>query len=121
MVIIMEPSASEEQVQKVIETLVDVGYDVHRSTGVSHTVLGAVGSPRQVLEPSQLALIPGVREVVRISEPYQLVVRTFKPEDTVVDIAGVKVVALDRIAMAGPCSVESHEQMWFVSRAEARA
>src|SRR5260221_7635207 len=101
MVIIMEHSASEEQVQKVIETLVDVGYDVHRSTGVSHTVLGAVGSPRQVIDPSQLELIPGVREVVRISEPYKLVGRTFKREDTVVDIAGVKVGGLEGIAMAG--------------------
>jgi 3-deoxy-7-phosphoheptulonate synthase len=119
MVIIMEHSASEEQVQKVIETLVDVGYDVHRSTGVSHTVLGAVGSPRQVLDPSQLELIPGVREVVRISEPYKLVGRTFKREDTVVDIAGVKVGGLEVIAMAGPCSVESREQVGIVARAVA--
>ena len=121
MVIIMEHSASEEQVQKVIETLVDVGYDVHRSTGVSHTVLGAVGSPRQVLDPSQLELIPGVREVVRISEPYKLVGRTFKPEDTVVDIAGVKVGGPEVIAMAGPCSVESREQVGIVARAVAAA
>jgi 3-deoxy-7-phosphoheptulonate synthase len=119
MVIIMEHSASEEQVQKVIETLVDVGYDVHRSTGVSHTVLGAVGSPRQVLDPSQLELIPGVREVVRISEPYKLVGRTFKREDTVVDIAGVKVGGLEVIAMAGPCSVETREQVGIVARAVA--
>ena len=119
MVIIMEHSASEEQVQKVIETLVDVGYDVHRSTGVSHTVLGAVGSPRQVLDPSQLELIPGVREVVRISEPYKLVGRTFKREDTVVDIAGVKVGGPEVIAMAGPCSVESREQVGIVARAVA--
>src|SRR5712691_3863389 len=93
MVIIMEHSATEEQVQKVIETLVEVGYDVHRSTGVTHTVLGAVGVPRQPLDSSQLELIPGVREVVRISEPYKLVGRTFKSADTVVDIAGVKVGA----------------------------
>ena len=119
MVIIMEHSASEEQVQKVIETLVGVGYDVHRSTGVSHTVLGAVGSPRQVIDPSQLELIPGVREVVRISEPYKLVGRTFKREDTVVDIAGVKVGGLEVIAMAGPCSVESREQVGIVARAVA--
>jgi 3-deoxy-7-phosphoheptulonate synthase len=119
MVIIMEHSASEEQVQKVIETLVEVGYDVHRSTGVSHTVLGAVGSPRQVIDPSQLELIPGVREVVRISEPYKLVGRTFKGEDTVVDIAGVKVGGPEVIAMAGPCSVESREQVGIVAKAVA--
>jgi 3-deoxy-7-phosphoheptulonate synthase len=119
MVIIMEQTASEEQVQKIIERLVDVGYDVHRSTGVNHTVLGAVGVPRQPLEPSQLELLPGVREVVRISEPYKLVGRTFKREDTVVDIAGVKVGGPEVIAMAGPCSVESREQVGIVARAVA--
>ena len=119
MVIIMEHSATEEQVQKVIETLVEVGYDVHRSTGVTHTVLGAVGVPRQPLEPTALELIPGVREVVRISEPYKLVGRTFKSADTVVDIAGVKVGASEVIAMAGPCSVESHEQVGIVARTVA--
>ncbi len=119
MVIIMEHSATEEQVQKVIETLVEVGYDVHRSTGVTHTVLGAVGAPRQPLDSSQLELIPGVREVVRISEPYKLVGRTFKSADTVVDIAGVKVGGSEVIAMAGPCSVESREQVGIVARTVA--
>jgi 3-deoxy-7-phosphoheptulonate synthase len=115
----MEHSATEEQVQKVIETLVEVGYDVHRSTGVTHTVLGAVGVPRQPLDSSQLELIPGVREVVRISEPYKLVGRTFKSADTVVDIAGVKVGGSEVIAMAGPCSVESREQVGIVARTVA--
>jgi len=115
----MEHSATEEQVQKVIETLVEVGYDVHRSTGVTHTVLGAVGVPRQPLDSTQIELIPGVREVVRISEPYKLVGRTFKSSDTVVDIAGVKVGGSEVIAMAGPCSVESHEQVGIVARTVA--
>ncbi len=119
MVIIMEHSATEEQVQKVIETLVEVGYDVHRSTGVTHTVLGAVGVPRQPLDSTQIELIPGVREVVRISEPYKLVGRTVKSADTVVDIAGVKVGGSEVIAMAGPCSVESHEQVGIVARTVA--
>src|SRR5262245_31213639 len=119
MVIVMEHSATEEQVQKVIETLVDVGYDVHRSTGVNFTVLGAVGVPRRPLDPQQLELIPGVREVVKISEPYKLVGRTFKPEDTVVDVAGVLVGGPEVIAMAGPCSVETREQVGIVARAVA--
>ncbi|HSB60755.1 MAG TPA: 3-deoxy-7-phosphoheptulonate synthase [Vicinamibacteria bacterium] len=119
MVIIMEHSASEEQIQKVIEALVEGGYDVHRSTGVTHTVLGAVGVPRRPLEPTQLELIPGVREVVRITEPYKLVGRTFKREDTVVHVAGVKVGGPEVIAMAGPCSLESREQVGTVARAVA--
>ncbi len=119
MVIVMEHSATEEQVQKVIETLVEVGYDVHRSTGVNYTVLGAVGVPRRPLDPQQLELIPGVREVVKISEPYKLVGRTFKPEDTVVDVSGVLVGGPEVIAMAGPCSVETREQVGAVARSVA--
>jgi len=117
MVIVMEEVASEEQVQKVIETLVMAGYDVHRSTGVNYTVLGAVGVPRVMVDPASLELLPGVREVVKVSAPYKLVGRTFKAEDTVVDLAGVKVGGTEVIAMAGPCSVESREQVGIVARA----
>ena len=117
MVIVMEHTATEEQVQKVIAALVGVGYDVHRSTGVSHTVLGAVGMPREVVDPSALELFPGVREVVKISEPYKLVGRTFKAADTVVDVAGAPVGGPEIIVMAGPCSVESREQVGTVARA----
>jgi 3-deoxy-7-phosphoheptulonate synthase len=116
MVIVMEQGATEEQVQKVIEVLVAVGYDVHRSTGISHTVLGAVGQPREPVDPRALELIPGVREVVKISEPYKLVGRTFKAADTVVDVAGAAVGSGELIVMAGPCSVESHDQVSAVGR-----
>jgi 3-deoxy-7-phosphoheptulonate synthase len=116
MVIVMEPLASEEQVQKVIETLVGAGYDVHRSTGVNYTVLGAVGVPRVMVDPASLELIPGVREVIKITAPYKLVGRTFKAADTVVNVAGVEVGGTEVIAMAGPCSVESREQVGIVAR-----
>jgi len=86
MVIVMERAATEEQVQKVIETLVEQGYDVHRSTGVSHTVLGAVGIPRQVIDPRAIELIPGVREVIIATSPSvdgeataMYIARTLKP------------------------------------------
>ncbi len=107
MVIVMEHAASEEQVQKVIESLVEVGYDVHRSSGIDYTVLGAVGVPHKPVDPRLVEVLPGVREVIRVSEPYKLAGRTFKAEDTIVDVAGVKVGGPEVIAMAGPCSVES--------------
>ena len=119
MVNVMEHTATEEQVQKVIETLVEAGYDVHRSSGVDYTVLGAVGVPKQPVDPRAIEVLPGVREVIRISEPYKLAGRTFKPEDTVVDVAGVRVGAAEVIAMAGPCSVESPEQVQAVARSVA--
>ena len=119
MVIVMEHAASEEQVQKVIETLVEGGYDVHRSSGVDYTVLGAVGVPPRPMDPRLVEVQPGVREVLRISEPYKLAGRTFKPEDTVVDLAGVPVGGAEVITMAGPCSVENPEQVGEVAKTVA--
>jgi len=119
MVIVMEHAASEEQVQKVIETLVEEEYDVHRSSGVDYTVLGAVGVPRKPLDPRLVEVLPGVREVIRISEPYKLAGRTFKSENTVVDLAGVRVGGAEVITMAGPCSVENPEQVAAVARSVA--
>ena len=108
MVIVMEHAASEEQVQKVIETLVEVGYDVHRSSGRRLHRPGR-GRGRRTGRSTRalIEVLAGVREVIRISEPYKLVGRTFKAEDTVVDIAGVLVGGPEVIVMAGPCSVES--------------
>ena len=117
MLIVMQHLATEDQIQKVIETLVEVGYDVHRSTGATQTVLGAVGVPRVVVDPAAIELISGVREVVKISEPYKLVGRTFKAADTLVDIAGVSVGGPEVIVMAGPCSVETREQVGAVAAA----
>src|SRR5689334_16495030 len=119
MMIVMEHHATEEQVQKVIETLMRVGYDVHRSTGATHTVLGAVGVPREVIARESLELLEGVREVIKISEPYKLAGRTFKPQDTVVEMRGVKVGGPEVIVMAGPCSVESLQQVRTVAKAVA--
>src|SRR5690349_152781 len=121
MVIVMEHHATEEQVQKVIESLVHYGYDVHRSTGVAHTVLGAVGTPRERIDPAALELFPGVREVLKISEPYKLAGRTFKKDDTIVEFRGVKVGGPEVIVMAGPCSVESREQLRAVAQAVQRS
>jgi 3-deoxy-7-phosphoheptulonate synthase len=119
MVIVMEHAASEDSVQKVIEALVEGGYDVHRSSGVDFTVLGAVGVPHTPIDPRRIEVLPGVREVVRVSEPYKLAGRTFKSEDTIVDVAGVLVGGTEVIAMAGPCSVESAEQVGSVAKSVA--
>src|SRR5512138_3182087 len=119
MVIVMEHTAAEEDVQKVIESLVEVGYDVHRSSGIDYTVLGAVGVPHKPIDPRLIEVLPGVREVIPISEPYKLASRTFKAEDTVVDVAGVPVGGPEVIALAGPCSIESAEQVSIVARAVA--
>jgi 3-deoxy-7-phosphoheptulonate synthase len=119
MVIVMEESAREEQIEQVIARLVEAGYDVHRSTGVAHTILGAVGTPQRALDTGTLELLAGVREVVKISSPYKLAGRTFKPVDTVVQVGDVAVGASEVIVMAGPCSVETREQVGLVASAVA--
>jgi 3-deoxy-7-phosphoheptulonate synthase len=116
MVIVLEHTATEEQIQKVIESLVAGGYDVHRSSGVNYTVLGAVGAPKEPIDSAALELLPGVREVIRVSEPYKLAGRAFRPKDTIVDVSGVAVGGPEVIIMAGPCSVESAEQILQVAR-----
>ncbi|HJS57479.1 MAG TPA: 3-deoxy-7-phosphoheptulonate synthase [Vicinamibacteria bacterium] len=119
MVIVMEQGATEAQVQKVIEALVEAGYDVHRSSGVQHTVLGAVGTPHMAADPRSIEMFPGVREVIKISEPYKLVGRTFKHDDTIVDLGGVRVGGTEVVVMAGPCSVESREQVGAIGQTVA--
>ncbi len=111
MVIIMEHSAKEKDIQNVIERLTEWGYDIHRSTGETRTVLGAVGIPKTAADPRDLEVLVGVREVVRISEPYKLAGRTFKREDTIVRIGDVTIGGEEVVAMAGPCSVESRDQI----------
>lgn len=123
MVIVMSKNAGEDEIQQVIARLIEMNFDVHRSTGVNHTVLGAIGD-KGGSDPETLANMPGVQKVVPISEPYKLVSRTFQPEDTVIEINGVRIGGQEVVAIAGPCSVESEEQMEriaaFVRQAGAR-
>jgi 3-deoxy-7-phosphoheptulonate synthase len=119
-VVVMEERASEEQVERVIAQLVEMGLAVHRSTGTQRTVLGAVGGTRTV-EPARVEILDGVSEVVRITEPYKLASRTFKPEGTVVAVGDVRVGGSEVIVMAGPCSAESDGQVDATAAAVKRA
>jgi len=120
MVVVMQAGSSEEQIQHVIDRLVAMGFDVHRSTGATHTVLGAVGE-RSDVDPRDIELLEGVREVVRITQPYKLASRAFRPEGTVVDVGkGVKIGGPDVVVAAGPCAVESAEQIHTIAERVAR-
>ena len=120
MIIVMESAASEEQVQRVIALLSERGFDIHRSTGAERTVIGAVGT-RITIDPRDLELLPGVRDVVRITEEYKLASRSFRPEDTVIEVGGVRIGGHDVVVMAGPCTVESPEQVRAIATAVRRA
>jgi 3-deoxy-7-phosphoheptulonate synthase len=120
MVVVMRERASEEQIEKVVAHLVSLRMDVHRSTGVSRTVLGAVGDDRH-LDPRLIEMLDGVSEVVRVTEPYKLASRAFKPEGSVVHVGDVRVGGDEVIVMAGPCSAESEDQVNAAAAAVKRA
>lgn len=115
MVVVMQPDAGTDQIDAVEVRLRDRGFEVHRSQGVQYTILGAIGEMRGV-DRKTLEAMPGVREVVEITEPYKLASRTFHPDGTVVDLDGVA-IGSGRLAMiAGPCSVEHPERMREIAR-----
>jgi 3-deoxy-7-phosphoheptulonate synthase len=120
MVVVMRERATDDQIQSVIAKLMEMGFDVHRSTGALRTVLGAVGGSRQ-FDTALLEVLEGVQEVHRITEPYKLASRTFKPENTVITIDDVRIGGDEVIVMAGPCSAESEEQVEACAAAVKRA
>ena len=120
MVVVMEERASEEQVQHVIAQLVEKGFDVHRSTGQLRSVLGAVGGNRS-FDTRLIEVMDGVHEVLRITEPYKLASRTFKPERSTVSFDEFRVGGDEVIVMAGPCSVETEEQIAAAAAAVKKA
>ena len=119
MVVVMKERASEAQIDSVIARLIELGMDVHRSSGTTRTVLGVVGAHK--VEKELIELLDGVHEVLRISEPYKRASRTFKPEDTIVTIDDVRIGGDEVIMMAGPCSAETEEQVMASAAAVRRA
>jgi 3-deoxy-7-phosphoheptulonate synthase len=121
MIVAMQEGAEEALIQNVIEHLVQLGFEVHRSTGARMTVLGAVGSGID-FDIRNLELLPGVQEVHRISSPYKLAGRSFRPEGTIVKLRnGIGVGGNEVVVMAGPCSVESREQLFTTAEAISKA
>ena len=110
MLVVMQQGATEEQIDAVIERMVEMGFNVHRSTGVIHTVLGGVGG-KEEFDLEVFTVMGGVKEAHRIISPYKLASRAFHPAGTVVKVGGIEIGGPEVIVMAGPCSVESREQI----------
>jgi 3-deoxy-7-phosphoheptulonate synthase len=119
MVVVMEERATDTQIEQVVARLVEMGMDVHKSTGVTRTVLGAVGQGQP--DAGLIELMEGVHEVLRISEPYKLASRTFKPDGTVITVGDVRIGGDEVIVMAGPCSAENEAQVRSTAAAVRRA
>ncbi len=120
MIIVMQKHAAEPSIEHVVAELISRGFDVHRSTGSDQTVLGVVGKV-DTIDPREFELFDGVQEVVRVSEPYKLTSRTFRPHKTVINARGVQIGGDKVVVMAGPCTIENETQMFETARRVARA
>ena len=112
----MSPSATKENIQKVIEKVEAAGLRVHTSEGEEVTIVGVIGDKKKIAN-LEMNMMDGVEKTVRITEKYKLVSRNFHPENTVVDVDGVKIGGKQIVVMAGPCSVESIDQLREAAKA----
>jgi 3-deoxy-7-phosphoheptulonate synthase len=113
MIIVMEENATEDQIVNVVDRLVNLGFDIHRSTGARYTILGVVGS--RVADIRSLELLDGVNKVVRVSSPYKLAARAFKPEGTRIKVGDVVIGGEQAVVIAGPGTIESLEQIELIA------
>ncbi len=111
MIVNMSNTATAEEINHVIERIKECGYQAHVIQGAERTVIGAIGSNGRRSEIEALRAAPGVEEVIEIAHPFKLVSRQLRQQRTVVDVHGVKIGGGDLVVMAGPCSVESGEQL----------
>jgi 3-deoxy-7-phosphoheptulonate synthase len=115
MIVAMQEKATEEQIDAVIEAMAESGVDVHRTTGATQTILAAVGSTAS-LDLSKFEVFPGVLHVHRISSPYKLAGRAFRPEGTAVEFANGAKIGGEQVAIiAGPCAIETREQIFAIA------
>lgn len=110
MVIVMKHNASAEEIAEVVQSIESLGFRAHLSRGEERTIIGVIGDERPV-EPDLFEMLPGVERAVRILHPFKLASRDFHPEDSIVRINGVAVGGNQVVLMAGPCAVESREQL----------
>lgn len=116
MIINMSAEATEKEIEHVIERVKECGYQTHVSRGTEHTIIGAVGSDGRRNELEALRAAPGVEDIIPITQPFKLVSQQVKHGRTIADVRGVKIGGSNLVVMAGPCSVESHDQLFETAR-----
>lgn len=115
MIIVMKMTATENDVEKVSKMVTDKGLNVSVVHGTGQSIIGIIGDTTRI-DPKAIEVDEAVDHVMRVSEPYKLANRAFHPEDTIVDVAGVKVGGDNLALIAGPCSVESEEQVIEIAK-----
>lgn len=117
MLIVMDAHATSEDINAVCAVIADMGFQANPMPGPTRTAIGITGNQGAIAEAARIKLMPGVRDVIRVTSPYKLVSREFREADTVIDINGVVIGGPDVVVIAGPCSVESREQLFATADA----
>ena len=120
MIVVMEGSATQADIDHVVAKLTESGFKAHVTVGVEKTIIGAIGDKRNMPIDS-LGAAKGVLEIVPISNPFKLVSRESHPSDTIIEVKGVKIGGSNFVMMAGPCSVESREQLFSTAESVKKA
>jgi len=120
MIIVMKSNSTENDIQEISKVLVNLGLGVHISKGSEKTIIGVIGDKRK-LSDVPLELMNGVEKLVPIVESYKLASKTFQPKPSIIDVGGVKIGGKELVIMAGPCAVESREQILASAEAVKKA
>lgn len=120
MIIVLRPDATKKQIDHLIEKVKKLGLKPMVSKGVERTIIGVIGE-EDVLRVQPLEAFPGVEKVMPILKPYKLVSREFKPENSIVDVEGVKIGGKKIVIMAGPCSVENFDMLLDIGKKVKKA
>ena len=110
MIVVMSPNATKENLDNVVKKLESMNLRTHLSTGDERTIVGVIGD-KKIIANLEMEMMAGVEKTVRITEKYKLVSRDFHPQDTIIDVDGVKIGGSEIVVMAGPCAVENLEQL----------
>jgi 3-deoxy-7-phosphoheptulonate synthase len=121
MIIVLEPTASKEQLNDVVRRVGEAGFGTRQIVGQDQSIIGVLGAPLPDALYETMGLLPGVQQVIRVSKRYKLVSRDFHPSNTIVDVGGVKVGGNEIVVIAGPCSVESEDQLLRTAHAVKEA
>ncbi|MDB5095920.1 MAG: phospho-2-dehydro-3-deoxyheptonate aldolase, partial [Cyanobacteria bacterium RYN_339] len=116
MIVVMQADATAENIKELVARLEERGLSAHVSEGEERTIVGVLGSPIDVELATALQSLPGVQNTVRISKPFKLASREFQPTNTVVRVGNVDIGGPEVVSIAGPCSVESQEQVLRIAR-----
>jgi 3-deoxy-7-phosphoheptulonate synthase len=120
MLIVLDRHATEQNIQTLLERIASMGLRAEVIPGSLRTAVGILGNTGYV-DADSLTQLPGVKEVIHVTKPYKLVSREWKNEDTVIDVDGVQIGGTNFVVMAGPCSVESEEQLMKTAQAVKKA